>query len=143
MNHRRSDVETANKAIGRPVPLGSSGPFPYGLLLLLSESFIFACEGCGLLGVLQFVAWCEPPSVPAECQMARRAFPVSGRGLCPCPLILAKLNVGDVGDLEFFFHSTVTYRSCNEPESASIFVVVVEWVCKWMWKGEEFCISTT
>lgn len=105
MNHRRSDIETANKAIRRPVPLGSSGPFPYGLLpplLLLSESFIFACEGCELLGVLEFVACREPPSVPAACQMARRAFPVSGRGLCPCPLILAKLNVADVGDLEFF-----------------------------------------
>lgn len=52
VNLRGSDIEAAKKATRRPVPLGSSGPLPYGLLLLLlSESFNFACEGCGLLGV--------------------------------------------------------------------------------------------
>lgn len=57
-------------------------------------------EGCGALDSL----WPgdEPRSVPPTCQMARRAFPVSGRGLCPRPLILAKLNVADVRDLDFF-----------------------------------------
>lgn len=45
----------------------------------------------------------EPPSpVPFACQRTRRDFPVSDRGPCPRTLVLAKLNVADVGDLDFF-----------------------------------------
>lgn len=103
VNRPRSNLGSADRTALPPVPLGFSGLLPYGLLLLLLlESFNFAYKVAGFwaCGTLP---GSEPPfPVPPACQKTRRAFPVSGRGLCPRPLVLAKLNVADVEDLDFF-----------------------------------------
>lgn len=55
-------------------------------------------------------------------QMARRAFPVSGTGLCPPPVVLIKLYLVDVGHLDFFFFKRTGPVTLNQ-SLPSVFLI--------------------